>query len=125
MADEKEEPQLDLIDLPSDTFTSIDKQIRSKSEYFERLYANSVAVQVSPWDIAIIFGEILGKDEDGRPRIEETVQVTLTREVAKALGALIGSYVRNYEKQVGKIAVPKPSTDSPLEPPPATEPDEK
>lgn len=109
MADEKQQPSAEpaFIQLAASAFTSIHDQVRVKSDDFERQYANSIAVQFSPWDMSLIFGQIIGS-EDGKPIIQETIQITLTREMAKALGGLLAIHLTNYENQMGEIKLPLP-----------------
>lgn len=108
MADETKQPgaQLESIQLPASAFTSIKNQVRSKGPDFQRVYTNSIAIQVSPWDLSLIFGQLIGNQEDGKPIIEETLQVTLTAGLAKALGGLLALHIANYESQMGEIKLP-------------------
>ena len=101
-----ENQQFNLTELAPGAFQNIQNQIRQKSDAFARVYANSIAIQWSPWDVSLILGQIVGRQDDQKPIIEETLQVILTREVAKALVALLSVHIGNYEAQLGEIKLP-------------------
>jgi Protein of unknown function (DUF3467) len=98
-----------IIALPEGALTSTQKQSRFRTDRFVRTYANSIAVALSQWDVSLMFGEITGQqDEDGKPIIEETVQIVLTREVVKAMLAILMDQISKYEQQYGEIKIPVP-----------------
>jgi Protein of unknown function (DUF3467) len=97
------------IELPEGMAVSITDQIRIRTPNFVRTYANSVAVGFSQWDMYLLFGDILGKQEEAgeqKTAIEETVQINLTREVAKALAGILLEKITQYESQFGEIKLP-------------------
>lgn len=97
------------IELPPGLAVSVEKQTRLRRANFLRTYANSVAVGLSPWDVRLTFGDILGHEEvDGKRKavIEETVEVLLTRETAKALTAILHDKITAYEREFGEIKLP-------------------
>ncbi|CAN5708149.1 hypothetical protein BH20ACI3_BH20ACI3_03300 [soil metagenome] len=54
------------------------------------------------WDLGIPFGEIIG-EKDGKPLIEETVRVIITREIAKVMSVILQNHIELYESQFGEI----------------------
>jgi hypothetical protein len=109
------EEQKPLIELPEGTTVSIEDQVRIRTPRFVRGYANSVAVGFSQWDVHLTFGDILGKQkEEGEEKvvIEETCQIVLTREIAKALTGILAQKLLEYEKQYGEIKLPVTQQES-------------
>jgi hypothetical protein len=78
----------------------------SRTDKFVRIYANAANLEVTPWDFKMIFGE-LKKSSDGKPVIEQSVEVTMSPQHAKALADILSVNVREYEKNVGEIKLPR------------------
>jgi hypothetical protein len=76
-----------------------------QAEKFATIYANSANAEVTAWDFKIIFGEI--KKSQGKLVIEQSVQVTMSPQHAKALAEMLTSNVREYERSVGEIKLPQ------------------
>ena len=91
--------------LPSAVFARGADQLRIRTERFKQVYANNMQVGFSTWDLAITFGEIVG-EQDGKPVVEETVKILMTREIAKVLGTIIQSHITEYEANFGEIKLP-------------------
>jgi hypothetical protein len=105
MKEENEESSLSGSDIPAGAITKVSNQIRVQSEDFFSYYANSIAVNMSMWDVRFIFGEHVG-EQDGKAVIEESVRILLTREMAKALNKLLTEQLAAYEKKFGVIKIP-------------------
>ena len=75
-------------------------------EKFVRTYANAANMEVTPWDFKIVFGEL--KKSEGKVVIEQSVEVTMSPQHAKALAEILSSNVREYEKNIGEIKLPRP-----------------
>jgi Protein of unknown function (DUF3467) len=75
-------------------------QKRKRSERFISDYANNVSVSISSWDMNITFGRVIGNNE-----IEETIEVIVSKEMAKALTMIMASHLKNYETQFGEIKI--------------------
>lgn len=102
MAEEKSD-----IALPAGVMISPEDQVRGRTDRFVRTYANSIAVGFSSWDVALTFGDIIGKRaEDEKIIIEETVQILLTKEIAKALAGILLQKINEYESEFGEINLP-------------------
>lgn len=87
-----------------------------QTEKFVRLYSNAANMEVTPWDFKIIFGEL--KKSEGKLVIEQSVQITMSPQHAKALADVLSTNVREYEKTVGEIKLPRavdvPANQSPM-----------
>src|SRR6266498_727782 len=103
--EENEESQLSGSDIPADALTKTSNQIRVQSEDFFIYYANSIAVNMSMWDVRFVFGEHVG-EQDGKAVVEESVRIILTREIAKVLHRLLTDQLAAYEKHFGVIKIP-------------------
>ena len=76
------------------------------AEKFVRTYANAANMEVTPWDFKIVFGEL--KKTEGKLVIEQSVEVTMSPQHAKALAEILSNNIREYEKNVGEIKIPRP-----------------
>src|SRR6267142_736183 len=86
---------------------SVSQQVIIQPEYrrsntFLSMYANSTQIRTTPWDIQLIFGEILSVDES-KLVIENQLAVTLSPQQAKALVNALSGQVQAYERQFGEI----------------------
>lgn len=77
-----------------------------RTDNFVRAYANAANLEVTPWDFKLVFGE-LKKISDGKTVIEQSVEVTMSPQHAKALAGILSANVREYEKSVGEIKLPQ------------------
>lgn len=104
MADAKDEIK-EKTGLPSAVFARGADQVRVRTERYRQLYANNMQVGFSTWDLGITFGEIIG-EQDGKPVVEETVKILMTREIAKILGNILLKHIEVFEAQFGEIKLP-------------------
>lgn len=79
---------------------------RVRSESYLSVYASSAQLRVTLFDIQIAFGQILDATER-KIKFEDQVNVTMSPQHAKVLANLLVVNVANYEKQFGKINLPK------------------
>lgn len=86
-------------------FAQAKDQERQRAEDFFTIYANNVAIGISSWDMSIVFGEIIGQRDDGKPVIEEIGKVIMSREFAKVVSQVLALNIAAYEKQFGEIEV--------------------
>jgi Protein of unknown function (DUF3467) len=98
---------------------SVSQQVILQPEYrrsntFLSMYANSTQVRTTPWDIQLIFGEILSVDQN-KLVIENQLAVTLSPQQAKALIDTLLGQVQAYERQFGEIRYTpiQPQTEEP------------
>lgn len=75
-----------------------------RSDNFIKVYANSANIEVTPWDVKFVFGEL--NRIDNVVKIEESVAVTMSPQHAKALLGVLANNIRAYEEQVGEIKLP-------------------
>jgi hypothetical protein len=85
-----------------------------QSDAFLSLYANSVQVRTTPWDIQLTFGEISSIDQQ-KVIIENQLAVNLSPQQAKSLLDVLSGQVQEYERQFGEIRyIPiQPQTEEP------------
>ena len=76
------------------------------AEELVSVYANNVNLAISPWDVALNFGEILG-ERDGRPLILHKTKVSMSKELAKVLNLLLTAKLNEYEDANGVIKIPE------------------
>jgi hypothetical protein len=105
MKKENEESAPEDLWLPAGTLVKTSDQTRVRGEDYFSYYANSIAVNISQWDIALMFGEVVG-EQDGKTVIEEIVKILISREAAKVLNKILTDQITIYEKKFGVIKVP-------------------
>jgi hypothetical protein len=69
---------------------------------FLSLYSNNISVRTTPFDMQLIFGEILSVDEH-KLAIENFLAVNLSPQTAKSLLNVISGQIDAYEQQYGEI----------------------
>jgi hypothetical protein len=79
------------------------------SPTFVTLYANDTQIQVSPWDVRLIFGEITEPATAERPTniIKRTGEVRMSPQHAKVVAMILVAQLKNYEENLGPIPGPK------------------
>jgi len=92
--------------IPVSAFSTSEDQLRVLAENFKTLYANNLTLSISQWDVTINFGEILGKDENGKTVIAQHARVNMSKELAKVFRELLDAHISNYEEQFGEIRIP-------------------
>ena len=81
------------------------KVIYSGADEAERVYANSVQLQTTPWDFRFTFGEIVSADVK-KLEISEKVVLHMSPQHTKATLDLIQKHVKAYEDKYGPIITP-------------------
>ena len=77
-------------------------------------YANSVQVRVNVWDFFLVFGT-LKQQTPAEVEVENFQGVYLSPQQAKALLAILGQNVAQYEQAFGEIKLdPKMATAGPI-----------
>ena len=97
--------------LPKSAFAKSSDQVRVRTDRYRQLYANNLSVSLTTWDVALTFGEIIGEQE-GKPIIEETTKILITREMTKVLATLLNTHIRLYEERFGEIKLPNVESDT-------------
>lgn len=116
MADKNDQELLEGTDIPKKLVAKSTDQKRVLSDDFISMYANNVSVSISIWDLSLTFGVIIG-EEDGKPVIEETIKIFMTREMAKVMNRLLTHHIAEYEKKYGTINIPEMKPASQETPP--------
>lgn len=101
---ENEGNEQPLDDVPEGVTGSSKQQHRFRTERFQQIYANNMAVGFSAWDMYITFGEIMG-EKDGAPVIEETVKIIMPHGLGKVFAKLLAGNIKAFEDEVGEIPV--------------------
>lgn len=75
-------------------------QKRDRALDFVSKYANNVSVSISNWDMTLVFGRVKGDNH-----VEESVEIVLSKEMAKVLAVLLGAHLQNFERKFGEIKI--------------------
>jgi lambda repressor-like predicted transcriptional regulator len=85
------------------------------SEKFSKIYANSVNLDMTPWDFSLIFGEL--KKSGNTMIIEQNISIVMSPQHTKALANVLVTQVKEYERLIGEIKLPpQPQAQVPTEP---------
>ena len=76
-----------------------------KSPNFISIYANDVQVQVTPWDIRLILGELTAPPTPDAPVavITQLADLRMSLQLAKRLTSILIEQLKAYEQQFGEI----------------------
>ena len=77
---------------------------RNRAEDYVHVYANSVEVGISNWDLRLAFGEIVEADER-KVVLEQRATVIMSPQHAKVFVGLLVQNVAAYEQQFGEIII--------------------
>lgn len=69
---------------------------------FLTYYANNTNLMTTRFDLSLAFGRLTGEKEDGKPVIEQAVQITLSYEHAKAMVMLVAGAIQEREVLAAK-----------------------
>lgn len=78
---------------------------RLRDENYKTIYSNWVQAGRTPWDVALVFGNVR-EIQPGETAILELINVTLTPALAKALINTLAATVKEYERENGEIQIP-------------------
>ncbi|HWC98697.1 MAG TPA: DUF3467 domain-containing protein [Candidatus Sulfopaludibacter sp.] len=87
-------------------------------EQFEEavpMYANNVRFEMTAWDLRIFFGQLVA---GGAAEIDYHTDVTIPWSQAKLMHLYLGVNIMLYERDNGRITIPKSVLPSPLTSPP-------
>lgn len=80
------------------------------------LYSNNVSIQSLPWDVTMVFGQILGIHEDAEGKrvaaARPQATIVMSPQHAKAFLIALGDNIRKYEQHYGPIALPSNEDDA-------------
>ncbi|MDZ4803054.1 MAG: DUF3467 domain-containing protein [Bryobacteraceae bacterium] len=79
-----------------------------RSPQFASVYANDIQVQITPWDLRFIFGEVTEAPTKELPRVLVTLlaEVRVSPQMAKKLVEIVKSQLDGYEQTFGVIPSP-------------------
>jgi hypothetical protein len=79
-----------------------------RSPSFVSLYSNDTQIQMTPWDVRLIFGEIEDVKVEGPAiKIRLTGEVRMSPQHAKRVAMILIQQLRGYEETIGPIPLPK------------------
>ena len=95
------------VDEPKVVRANINREMTDDPQYVS-LYANDVQVQLTPWDIRLILGQIASVPTEEKPTItiRQIGEVRLSPQLAKRLTMIMIGQLKHYEKTVGPIPIP-------------------
>jgi hypothetical protein len=93
---------------PGTDKANINRQV-ARSESFASLYTNDTQVQLSPWDVRLIFGIIDRPPSADNPTIHVTAvgEVRMSPQHAKRVATILLRQLKTYEETVGPIPQPE------------------
>ena len=95
--------------VPNPTTQLREEDIRRSSD-FRSIYTNHTAFNVSAFDFAMTFGEILDGG-GGHLYIDQKLRVVMSPLHAKILAFIMMNNLKNYEAKFGEIKVPQPEPE--------------
>ncbi len=86
---------------------NVNRQVTA-AQNFVSLYTNDTQVQLSPWDVRLIFGVIVEPPASERPSIQITSvgEVRMSPQHAKKVALILLKQLQHYEETIGPIPVP-------------------
>jgi hypothetical protein len=87
---------------------NINREVEPSAE-FASIYANDAQLQVTAWDIRLIFGVISNIPTPEAPTVlvRQVGEVRLSLPLAKRLAMILTAQIERYEQNIGPIAIPK------------------
>ena len=81
------------------------------SQSFVSLYSNDTQIQMTPWDVRLIFGEIerVERGDEVSVTIKQTGDVKMSPQHAKRITLILIKQLTEYEEKYGEI--PQPPED--------------
>jgi hypothetical protein len=76
-----------------------------QSTAFVHVYTSNVQIETSVFDVRLTFGDKRSQ-ADGRTYIEQSLEVVMSLQHAKALVLTLAQNLKHYEEQVGEIKLP-------------------
>jgi hypothetical protein len=92
-------------------------ETKNEAEYEDvaPVYANNVRFEMSAWDLRIFFGQLV---PGGEAEVDYHTDVAIPWAQAKLMHLYLGINIMLYERQNGRIPVPKSVLPAPLANPP-------
>jgi hypothetical protein len=99
----------------------MDEQTKNETENSDEyedvvpMYANNIRFEMSAWDLRMFFGQLA---PGGEAEIDYHTDVTIPWAQAKLMHLYLGINIMLYERQNGRIPIPKSVLPAPLASPP-------
>jgi hypothetical protein len=77
------------------------------------VYCNNASIGIAPWDIRILFAEIITTGSAGDSAVLLRANIAMNPAHAKALAGALASAVTAYEDQFGQINMPNAESKLP------------
>jgi hypothetical protein len=92
--------------VPQSVTIKLDRSNTQKSPHFIEVYANDTYVQVTPWDLRMMFSVVtdLGTDQN-QLSVLRVADVRMSLHHAKRVAALLTRQIEQYEKENGPLKV--------------------
>jgi len=80
-----------------------------RSNDYARLYANDMQMRITPWDIRMVFGQIVDTPTTSNPTItvREIGELNMSPQFAKRVAAILIGQLEHYERTIGVIPLPE------------------
>jgi hypothetical protein len=78
-----------------------------KAADFKTFYVNWVQASFTPFDISLVIGEAFAADTPDTFEVEQKARIIFHPLEAKVVAGMLAQAIRNYEKQVGEVPVPR------------------
>lgn len=80
-----------------------------ESQNYVSLYANDAQIQMTPWDLRIILGQISSTPSPGDPTMLVRLigDVRMSPQLAKKVTQILLGQIQLYERTIGPIAIPE------------------
>ena len=76
-----------------------------QSENYQSIYSNNTQLQMSAFDVRLIFGEAATVSGESQ-QIEQKVAVVLSLHHAKVFSQVLAKNITEYERQIGELKFP-------------------
>jgi hypothetical protein len=77
-----------------------------RSADFREYYANDTQIQVTPWDVRLMFGVITDSPDPEAVAVQRVADVRLSLSHAKKIVEILAGQIKLYEARIGHIALP-------------------
>ena len=81
------------------------------TDHIHPVYSNNAILAITPWDIRLIFTEIITSGKPGEIINELRASVAMSPAHAKAMATAMAQTIEAYEKVYGEIKLPSSSPD--------------
>lgn len=105
-------PETPVVDKSKQDFSIVRANINrvvEPSANYASIYANDAQVQLTPWDVRLIFGVIsnIPSDDDPAVVVKQIGEVRVSLPMAKKMAMILIAQLAHYEKNVGPITLPE------------------